>query len=313
MYLKGGGMLGQIIEINSNGKHLSKHRGHLQVSENGVVLGTVSFDTVLGIVITGHGCTHSSNLIAECANRGIPFVICGNNYNPVAYMMPVDGHHQQSMRMRHQLSASSVLKKQLWKSVVQSKITNQARALEMCKRDGYLVLQDFAIKVKTGDKNNMEAQSAARYWRYLMGDNFRRDSSAGGVNAMLNYGYAIIRSMVARAVCGAGLHPTLGIHHIGGGNPMCLVDDLMEPFRPIVDCVVYSLWQQGNSEINTEVKKVLSNLTVLDMPSNKGVSPLFKVCSNYAVAVAKLYGGDGGDSLFFPEMPTLDSLQKIYM
>ena len=305
-------MLGQIVEINSTGKHLSKHRGHLQVSENSIVLGTVSFDTVLGIIVTGHGCTHSSNLIVECANRGIPFVVCGNNYSPVAYMLPVDGHHQQSMRMRQQLSASPVLKKQLWKSVVQAKISNQAWALKMCKRDGHLVLEDFSAQVKTGDKNNMEAQAAARYWRYLMGEDFRRDTSDGGVNAMLNYGYAIIRSMVARAVCGAGLHPTLGIHHIGGANPMCLVDDLMEPFRPIVDCVVYNLSQQGNSQITTEVKKVLSNLTVLDMTTSKGVSPLFKVCSNYTVEVAKLYGGDGRCDLFPLEMPTIDSLEKIH-
>lgn len=150
----------------------------------------------------------------------------------------------------------------------------------------------LAAKVRSGDPDNIEAQAARRYWPLLMGDEFRRDQGAGGSNAMLNYGYTVMRSSMARAVVGAGLHPSIGMHHSHAGNAMRLVDDLMEPFRPIIDFQVWQLIRDGHESVTKDVKKALVHALYNDMNTLAGVTPVTVCMQRLAVSLAQVYLGE---------------------
>ncbi|MGB6087498.1 type II CRISPR-associated endonuclease Cas1, partial [Parvibaculum sp.] len=249
-------MIGRVVEIAADDRHLAVSRGFLTVSSKGEEVGRVPLDDIGVLLAHAHGLTYSNNLMVELAQRGAAVVLCGPNHMPVAWLWPMDGHHVQSLRMRQQLEAGAPLRKRLWQALVRAKIEQQRAVLErLGKPDGAFDL--LARKVKSGDPENIEAQAARRYWPLLMGDDFRRDRRSDGANAMLNYGYTVLRAGVARAVTSAGLHPSVGLHHSNRNNPMCLVDDLMEPFRPIVDYMVSRLIVAGKEEVNPETKAVL--------------------------------------------------------
>src|SRR5262249_34865000 len=163
-----------------------------------------------------------------------PLVISAANHNPIAFLWPLDAHHEQAGRMDAQLDASLPLKKRLWSQLVKAKLQQQAAVLEACG-DSPALIAALIPKVRVGDPDNIEAQAARRYWSRVMGEEFTRDQDGDGINALLNYAYTILRSATARAVLAAGLHPSIGLHHSNRQNAMRLVDDLMEPFRPVMD------------------------------------------------------------------------------
>ena len=163
-------------------------------------------------------------------------------------LLSIDGNFQQAKRFDAQVAASLPLTKRLWAEIVKSKLQQQAAALEATGAPA-IPLSALVKKVRSGDPDNYEAQGARRYWGLLFGDDFRRDQQTGGINSMLNYGYTVLRATTARAVVAAGLHPTLGLHHSNEGNAMRLVDDLMEPFRPVIDLKVWQLNRQGETFI----------------------------------------------------------------
>lgn len=294
-------MIGRIVEIAEDGRHLSLHRGFLVVEASGAEIGRVALDGIGALIANSHGLSYSNNLLVTLADRNIPLVLCGPNHTPRAMLWPVEGHHAQSRRMRAQIGAGEPLRKRLWQSVVRAKITNQGAALEAagCQSND---LGAMARRVRSGDPDNLEAQAAQRYWPRLMGADFRRDTAAPGVNGMLNYGYAILRSAVARSVMAAGLHPTLGIHHGNQNNPMCLVDDLMEPFRPVVDIAVMRLVRNGTGEVTSEVKHALASLLSQDMATDAGTTPLVTCAHRLAASVAKSYE-TGTPALDLPHSP----------
>lgn len=278
-------MTGQVVEIVEDNRYLSVDRGFLVVSTAGEILGRVALDLVDAVVGNAHGLTWSSNLALELANRNIPMIFCGANHQPQALLWPVSGHYAQAGRMRLQLAATAPLHKRLWQSIVQAKIRMQGAILE-ARGLNARAFESMAQRVKSGDPDNLEAQAARRYWPLLMGDDFRRDTEAPGINGMLNYGYAILRSAAARAVMACGLHPSLGIFHCNPANPLCLVDDLMEPFRPLVDWQVVVLTEQGNTEVNRESKRRLAAVLELELPSPAGSTPasthLLRLCQSLA-------------------------------
>lgn len=309
-------MIGQILEIATPNKHLSKHRGFLHISEDGQSIAQIPLDTILGIVITGFGCTHSSNLLQACMEQGISFIVCGTNYTPVAHVLPVDGHHAQSERFRIQIACKDTTKNNIWQQIVQHKIQNQAWALHVCNCEGIQIMKGYAKHVKSGDKTNAEGTAAALYWRMLLGDDFRRNPLLSGANSLLNYGYTILRSLTARAVCGAGLHPTIGLHHKNKKNAMCLVDDIMEPYRPLVDAVVYMLVQQEKTDITPETKQILTNILAIDMPTDKGTSPLFKVVADYTKSIydtmdMAVHSGGKTNKIVYPKMPDILAISSV--
>lgn len=214
----------------------------------------------LAVVIVGHPqIIVTQAVLAGLARHGAALIACDERRLPVLLALPLEGHFTQAERFAAQAAASLPLRKRLWRQVVRAKIAAQADLLE--KRHG----SDHGLRaliplVRSGDPTNVEARAASRYWDRLFGSiPFRRVRDGDDQNRLLNYGYAVLRAIVARAICAAGLHPCLGIHHHNRYNPYCLADDLMEPFRPVVDEVVAARFAGADSEAELvpEVKAAL--------------------------------------------------------
>lgn len=266
-------MIGRVVEVASEGRHLARLRGLMTVSRNGVEDARVPLDDIGVLLCNARGLSYSNDLMTELARRGVAVVLCGANYLPTAWLWPLEGHHVQAMRMRCQLEASLPLRKRLWQRIVREKIAQQSNVLELLQLNSGNV-KAMARRVRSGDPDNVEAQAARRYWPLLFGDDFRRDRYGGGPNPFLNYGYTVLRAAVARAVVAAGLHPSLGIHHHNRLNPMCMVDDLMEPFRPFVDYTSVRLVAESKKELTPESKQALAEVLTMDMHTERGTTPL---------------------------------------
>ncbi len=285
-------MLGRIVEVADDHRHLCAHRGFMVIKESGGIqaeLGHVPLDDILAVIANAHGMSYTNNLLVALAERGAPFVLCGANHNTAGMLWPIEGNFEQSRRMDSQLAASLPQRKRLWSDVVRRKLAFQAAVLAR------LNLPDMPVrvlikKVKSGDPDNVEAQGAKRYWTLLFGGQFRRDQTASDMNALLNYGYTVLRATTARAVIAAGLHPGLGLHHQHANNAMRLVDDLMEPFRPVVDLHVWQLWQQGQTTLTPDTKRTLAHAMYADLKTCDGdISPLCVCTQELATSLAQVY------------------------
>ncbi|RMF11134.1 MAG: type II CRISPR-associated endonuclease Cas1 [Alphaproteobacteria bacterium] len=301
-------MLGRIIEINGANRHLAVSRGFMTVAANDTELGRVPLDDIAVVLANARGLTYTNRLLVELAGRGGVFVICAANHRPVAWLWPLSGHHAQGARLVQQAAAPKPLRKRLWRDIVVSKLGFQAAALEACGEEGGGVA-GLARKVRVGDPDNLEAQGARRYWPLIFGSDFRRDRGAGGVNGLLNYGYTVLRAAMARAVVSAGLHPTLGLHHGNRTNDMALVDDLMEPFRPLVDLTVRGLVDGGVVEVEPVAKRQLAAVTVNDLVGERGVTPLMTALHRLAGSLAVAFE-QGGGRLDLPTPPSLLELRR---
>jgi CRISP-associated protein Cas1 len=291
-------MVGRVVEIETDGRHLAINRGFLVVSEQGAEAGGVPLDDIAAVIANAHGLTYSNNALVTLSRRGIPVVLCGANHTPAAIVWPVDSHHIQTGRMNDQVAAGAPLKKRLWAQLVRAKILAQAATLAAvgAPNTSFFLL---SRKVRSGDPDNVEAEAARRYWPLLLGTEFRRDTGGDGINSLLNYGYAVLRAGVARAVMAAGLHPGFGLMHSNRSNPMVLIDDLMEPFRPSVDREVYRLVRDGGREVNRDTKAALARIMVLDLPTNLGLSPLMVCAERLAQSLTRAFAGEG-DQLDLP-------------
>lgn len=287
-------MIGRIVEVADDKRHLFASRGFMVVQDTDgerKELGQVPLDDIAAVIANAHGLSYTNNLLVALAERGAPFVLCAANHNAIGMLWPVDGNFQQAKRFDAQIAAALPTHKRLWAEVVRSKLQQQAAALEAAGAP-VAPLAALTKKVRSGDPDNFEAQGARRYWGLLFGDSFRRDQNAGGINAMLNYGYTVLRAAMARAVVAAGLHPTLGLHHANEGNPMRLVDDLMEPFRPIVDLHVWQLKRIGEASITPETKRSLVRTLYDDMQTNSGATPVMACMQRLAVSLVQVYLGE---------------------
>ena len=206
-------------------------------------------------------------------------------------VLPIEGNFQQAKRFDAQIAANQPLIKRLWAEIVKSKLQQQAAALEATGAP-FVPLSALVRKVRAGDPDNFEAQGARRYWGLLFGEDFRRDQQGAGLNAMLNYGYTVLRAATARAVVAAGLHPTIGLHHSNEGNAMRLVDDLMEPFRPMIDLKVWQLHKQGEGQITPESKRALVRTLYDDMQTSAGATPVMVCAQKLATSLAQVFMGE---------------------
>lgn len=299
-------MIGRVVEVASEGRHLARLRGLMTVSRNGVEDARVPLDDIGVLLCNARGLSYSNDLMTELARRGVAVVLCGTNYLPTAWLWPLEGHHVQAMRMRCQLEASLPLRKRLWQRIVREKITQQSNVLELLQLNSGSI-KAMARRVRSGDPDNVEAQAARKYWPLLFGDDFRRDRYGGGPNPFLNYGYTVLRAAVARAVVAAGLHPSLGIHHHNRLNPMCMVDDLMEPFRPFVDYTSVRLVAESKKELTPESKQALAEVLTLDMHTERGTTPLQTCIERAAQSLAQSFEA-GKPSLVFPDRPLTGGL-----
>ena len=299
-------MIGRVVEVASEGRHLARLRGLMTVSRNGVEDARVPLDDIGVLLCNARGLSYSNDLMTELARRGVAVVLCGANYLPTAWLWPLEGHHVQAMRMRCQLEASLPLRKRLWQRIVREKIAQQSNVLELLQLNSGSV-KAMARRVRSGDPDNVEAQAARKYWPLLFGDDFRRDRYGGGPNPFLNYGYTVLRAAVARAVVAAGLHPSLGIHHHNRSNPMCMVDDLMEPFRPFVDYTSVRLVAESKKELTPESKQALAEVLTMDMHTERGTTPLQTCIERAAQSLAQSFEA-GKPSLVFPDRPLTGGL-----
>lgn len=293
----------RIVDIATDGRHLSLYRGFLIVEEGQREVGRVALDDIRAVIVHAHGTTWSTNIVAALAERGAPIVFCGRNHSPVAVTLPIEGHHAQNARFRVQWNASTPLMKQLWRRIVSAKIAMQGSLLAARGTTGAEAFPAMARRVKSGDTENLEAQAARRYWPLLMGPDFRRDRGSPGANALLNYGYTVMRAAVARAVVAAGLHPTIGINHANRGNALALADDLIEPFRPLVDALVAAAAARGIDTLDPVLKRHFARLIAFDLRIGGETSPVSLAAVRLAQSVVRAFE-TGRPTLHLFEPPT---------
>ena len=259
----------------------------------------------IGVIILDHKqITVTQALLAELLDNNCAVITCDSRQLPVGLLLPLAGNTVQNERFRNQLDASLPLRKQLWQQTIEAKILNQASVLKYTTGDVHNNMLKWSESVRSGDTENMEARAAVYYWKTLFPDNpyFVRDHEGGGANALLNYGYAVLRAIVARALVGSGLLPTLGIHHHNRYNAYCLADDIMEPYRPYVDKIVYDiLVEKPEADITTATKIKLLNIPVTEVTVGGKRSPLMVAVSHTTSSLVKCFRGESR-RLTYPEM-----------
>ncbi|GLK79660.1 type II CRISPR-associated endonuclease Cas1 [Methylopila turkensis] len=300
----------RVVDIAIDGRHLSAYRGFLVVCEGRAEVGRVPLDDVAAVIVHAHGVTWTTNLIAALAERGAPLVLCGANHAPVAVCLPLDGHHGQNARIRAQWDAGKPLAKQLWREVVMAKIRWQGAALAARGTEAG-AFELMARRVRSGDPDNVEAQAARRYWPALMGADFRRDRSLPGANSLLNYGYTVMRALLARSLVASGLHPSIGVHHANRGNAFALADDMIEPFRPLVDLVAVALVAGGATDVTPETKRAFAGLIALDLPGEAGLTTVTVAAQRAAQSLARAFETGRAAELALPRPPSPLELARL--
>jgi CRISPR-associated protein Cas1 len=283
---------------------------HLSCKNNQLVLNskkedkqsTIPIEDIGFLIIDSLQVTLSTYLINELIKNNVALVFSDEKHHPRSLLLNLDGNHTQSEIFRHQINASAPLKKQLWQQTIIQKIKNQEQVLSLYNTS-YPAMINFASKVKSGDTTNEEAKAAKYYWNQLFEIPFRRSRLGDAPNNLLNYGYAILRATVARALVSSGLLPTLGIHHKNKYNAYCLADDIMEPYRPFVDVIVLKIMEQGETpdDLTPEIKKHLLEIITADTIIGGKKRPLMTAVSESTASLAKCYKGES-TKLKFPQL-----------
>lgn len=259
----------------------------------------------IGVVVADHPqVTFTHTVITSLQENNAVILWCGSNHMPVSMSLPIYANDTYSEKIRYQIEASEPLKKQLWKQTIVSKIQNQAAVLCALGHNS-LALEKMAKRVNSGDPDNYEGQAAAIYWNALLNIwDVTRGRYEGGPNAMFNYGYAILRSVIARNLVGSGCLPVMGIHHSNKYNPYCLADDIMEPFRPVVDRYIMEYLKDKTiieDELTKEDKIHLLNIPVLDIVIQGKSSPLMVGAQRTTASLVKCYQGTAR-KILYPEL-----------
>jgi CRISPR-associated protein Cas1 len=256
-------MRNRILEISQQPARLRVEHRQLVIQPPEGNSRSVPLEDIAVLVVAHPQVSYTQAVLSNLIESGGAFITCDDKRMPNGMLLPLDTHSTQTARFHLQFELPQPRRKRLWQQVVRSKIAMQIRLL-LEHTGGDHGLTPLIGQVRSGDPTNVEARAARRYWTALFGKEFRRDREAVGLNAMLNYGYAILRAVAARAVCASGLHPSVGLHHHNKYNSWCLADDLMEPFRPCVDRAVYRLSDGGRNvpEMTSEIRgQILHSLT----------------------------------------------------
>ena len=245
----------------------------------------------IGIVILEHQQTNITlPLLNALSDNNVAVVFCGNDYMPNAMLMNLDSNRIQAENYRNQIEASETQKNILWKQIVEYKIKNQANLLNKLGKDG-LEFRPLYSNVKRGDADNREGVAAKLYWAMLFGHEFIRSRDGDSPNNMLNYGYTLLRAAVARSLMGSGLYPAIGIFHRNRYNAFPLADDIMEPYRPYVDEIVFDLYANGERELTKDVKAQILRLFYADTKFEKVTRPLDVGLTITTASLAKCFAG----------------------
>jgi len=281
----------RILEISQDGRTLAVERGFVVIKEKGEELGRVELDTLAGVICTSNWSMLGSPTINKLAEYNIPLVVCDKRTKvPSSALIPLDANWRQGDVLEAQARCAIPKNKSAWQTIVKAKLAQQAQTLKFFGKDiGYEILSNLATKVKSGDPENLEGRSAAIYWRELMGKSFRRNRDAEDENVLFNYGYTILRACTIRAICVAGMHPSLGIHHRSATNTHRLSDDLIEPYRCFVDLRVKEISKDGDTRLTAENRKRLSAV-LLDRYFRKDcITTVAQMITDTAIGLAKYY------------------------
>ncbi|MBR1513010.1 MAG: type II CRISPR-associated endonuclease Cas1 [Bacteroidales bacterium] len=257
---------------------------------------TIPIEDIGVVVLEDRQITVTNGALDALLQNNCAVITCDEKHMPAGMLLPLEGHTVQSERFRQQIEASLPLKKQLWQQTVQAKIRNQASVLKRLSGAETGCMLAWANDVKSGDGDNLEGRAAAYYWKSVFPEmeRFVRDREGDAPNNLLNYGYAIVRAVIARALVASGLLPTFGIHHHNRYNAYCLADDVMEPYRPYVDELVIKILRSGAdcSELTTDLKRQLLGLPVTEVVINGQRSPLMNAASQTTASLCKCFAGE---------------------
>lgn len=296
-------MIKRTIEISQQPAYLSVRNGQLLIRarESDALLGQTPCEDV-GVLLVDHpAVTYSHAALAALLEHDAAVVLCGRDHLPAGLLLPISEHSQVVWRIQLQLSVKKPALKQLWQQIVQAKVRAQAANLPSGSSTQSKLLA-LVRNVRSGDPDNIEAHAAKAYWTAWRNsfsgtdfrsarDSFRRDPDGPAPNNLLNYGYAVLRAAVARAIVAAGLLPAIGIHHRHRANAFCLADDLVEPLRPIVDARVVELFAMGEAELTPEVKRGLLELLTLEVQTGDQNGPLMVALHRYVASLVKCFEG----------------------
>ena len=288
----------RVVIVGSRAK-LELKLGYLVVRTNETR--RVHLDEISVLIIENTGNTVSSALLEALWKRKIAVLFCDAEYNPGAMLTPCYGGYDSSANVLSQISWNQEIKDDIWAEIIKEKIRKQAECLDHYNLEGGDKLYSYVEGVKPGDVTNREGQAAKVYFNSLMGHAFSR-SDENVINACLNYGYAILRAIVARALVSSGLLPTLGIHHHNRYNAYCLADDIMEPYRPYVDRIVYDITREyGYTDLTKEIKVRMLSIPVVEVSIGGRRSPLMVAVSQTTSSLAKCFNGELR-KIIYPEM-----------
>lgn len=260
----------------------------------------------IGVVVLDHKqITITQGALEALLENNSAVITCDSNHMPVGLLLPLVGNTTQNERFRDQLNASHPLRKQLWQQTMQYKIRNQAAVLSKCSDAETKCMQVWANDVRSGDPDNQEARAAVYYWKSLFGHipGFIRARDGVAPNNLLNYGYAVLRAVIARSLVASGMLPTLGIHHHNRYNAYCLADDIMEPYRPYVDLLVYDITEQYgvDVELSKDIKAELLSIPTQDVVIGGKRSPLMVAAQQTTASLYKCFSGELR-KIAYPEM-----------
>ena len=255
---------------------------------------TIPIEDIGVMVLDNKQITITQGALAELVANSAAVITCDSKCMPTGMLLPLSGNTLYQERFRNQIEAAIPLRKQLWQQTVKAKIENQAYCLQKNTSKSFVPLHVLARKVRSDDADNHEAQAAAYYWKNIFSDGFTRDKDGIPPNNLLNYGYAILRAVIARALVGSGLLPVYGIHHHNRYNAYCLADDIMEPYRPFVDDLVISTMKkmEVSDDLTVALKREMLSIPVLDVVIGGKRSPLMIAAGLTTASLAKCYNGE---------------------
>ncbi len=287
-------MIKRIIEISSARTYLSVKYDQLVIKNNGDVQSQIPCEDI-GILLVDHvGTTYTHSVFTRLLDAGAAIVLCGGNHHPAGLLLPLESHSAQTERFRQQIEAKEPAKKRLWKQLVQAKIKHQARVVGP-DSEVYPALMALRKRVRSGDPQNVEAQASRKYWgAYLQDVQFRRNVEGKPPNNLLNYGYTVMRAAVARALCSAGLLPSLGLHHCNRYNAFCLADDLVEPFRGYVDAKVKEIVEGDGvpADLTQDLKARLLEVLYETVVISGSKSPLMVGLHRTMASLQRCFAGE---------------------
>lgn len=290
----------RVIVVSSSSKITLLHNS-LVVRREGQKVAIIPSDDIGLLMLEDTTSSISTAALAHCLEKGTTTVICNEKHLPTGLLLPLEGHSLQSASIQLQAEVALPRRKRLWQEVIRAKIRHQAETLMRNEIDG-MAVASLENRVRSGDPDNVEARAARIYWPLLFGEQFRRDRDAAGTNSLLNYGYALIRASMARALVGAGLSPSLGLHHHNQYNAYCLADDMFEPLRPLVDhevrCIPAEHHQFGLTPLT---KKKLLTILTRNLIVNGSPLPMFEALGRYSASLREALR-EGHEALQIPRL-----------